>query len=48
MFVIGLSMVVGPGYYIFQVFDDFSVTIPLLIITLCQSLAIGWIYGADK
>jgi len=48
MFLIGLSMVSGPGYYIFQIFDDFSVTIPLIIITLCQSLAIGWIYGADK
>ena len=48
MFLVGLSMVTGPGYYIFQIFDDFSVTIPLLFITLCQSLAIGWVYGADK
>eukprot|EP00794_Sanderia_malayensis_P007381 gene7381-8200_t len=48
MFLIGLSMVCGPGYYIFQIFDEYSVTIPLLIITLCQALAIGWVYGADK
>ncbi|XP_065058628.1 sodium-dependent neutral amino acid transporter B(0)AT1-like [Rhopilema esculentum] len=48
MFFVGLSMVTGPGYYIFQIFDEYSVTIPLLVITLCQALAIGWIYGADK
>ena len=48
MFLIGLSMIIGPGYYVFQIFDEYSVTIPLLIITLCQALAIGWVYGSDK
>lgn len=48
MFLLGLAMVSGPGFYIFQIFDDFSVTIPLLIIALFQVTAVSWVYGNDK
>jgi len=40
--------VCGNGFYLFQVFDDYSVPLPLLIISLFQVLAIGWVYGIDK
>jgi len=48
MFLIGLCMVSGPGFYIFQIFDDFSVTVPLLIIALFQVTAVSWVYGNDN
>jgi len=41
-------MVSGPGFYIFQIFDDFSVTVPLLIIALFQVTAVSWVYGNDN
>ena len=48
MFLIGLCMVSGPGFYIFQIFDDFSVTLPLLLIAFFQVVAVSWVYGNDK
>ena len=48
MFLIGISMVTGPGYYIFQIFDEYSVTIPLLVIALAQCIAVGWVHGSGK
>ena len=48
LFCMDLSMVSGFGYYIFQIFDDYAVTIPLLVIALFQCIAIGWVYGTDK
>ena len=48
MFLIGLCMVSGPGFYIFQIFDDFSVTLPLLLIAFFQVTAVSWVYGNDK
>ena len=38
----------GNGYYLFQVFDDYSVPVPLLIIALFQVIALGWVYGTDR
>ena len=48
LFLIGLCMVTGPGFYIFQIFDDYSVTIPLLIIALFECIGIAWVYGNNK
>jgi len=48
MFIVDISMISGPGFYIFQIFDDYAVTIPLLVIALSQCIAIGWVYGTDK
>eukprot|EP00795_Rhopilema_esculentum_P000985 gene985-10758_t len=48
MFLIGLCMVSGPGFYIFQIFDDFSVTLPLLFIAFFQVTAVSWVYGNDN
>ena len=50
LFFVFLEMVfcLGNGYYLFQVFDDYSVPVPLLIIALFQVIALGWVYGVDR
>ena len=48
LFLIALSMVAGNGFYIFQIFDDYSANIPLLMIGLMQCIAVAWVYGNDK
>ena len=48
LLLFGLSMVSGPGYYVFQMFDDYSVTIPLLVIALFQCIGVAWVYGNDR
>ena len=48
LLLIGLAMVSGPGYYVFQMFDDYSVTIPLLVIALFQCIGVAWVYGNDR
>ncbi|KAM3585316.1 uncharacterized protein V6R79_013984 [Siganus canaliculatus] len=48
-FLIGLVMVTPGGLYVFQVYDHFSCSgASLLLLSICQSIAIGWIYGADR
>ena len=48
LFFIALSMVAGNGFYIFQIFDDYSANIPLLFIGLMQCIAVAWVYGNEK
>ena len=48
MLLIGLCLVAGNGFYIFQIFDDYSVTLPLLFIAFFQCIGVTWIYGSDK
>lgn len=48
MFLIGIGLVSGPGYFVFQMFDDFSVALPLLFIGFFQTIAVSWVYGNDK
>ena len=48
LFLFGLSMVSAPGYYVFQMFDDYSVTIPLLVIALFQCIGVAWVYGNNR
>eukprot|EP00794_Sanderia_malayensis_P007056 gene7056-7848_t len=48
MFLIGLAMVSGPGFYIFQIFDNYSVTLPLLLIAFFQVVAVSWVYGNEN
>jgi len=38
----------GPGFYVFQMFDDYSVVIPLLVIALFQCIGVAWVYGNDR
>lgn len=46
--VIGLLFLFQWGIYWFVLFDFFSVSgYSILIIVLCESIAVGWFYGAD-
>ncbi|XP_015771579.1 PREDICTED: sodium-dependent neutral amino acid transporter B(0)AT2-like [Acropora digitifera] len=48
LFLFGLSMVSSRGFYIFQMFDDYSVIIPLLVIALFQCIGVAWVYGNER
>ncbi|KAJ8369512.1 hypothetical protein SKAU_G00095400 [Synaphobranchus kaupii] len=48
-FLIGLVMVTEGGLYIFLLFDYYACSgIPLLVFAICESVCIGWIYGARR
>uniref|UniRef100_A0A667WV27 Transporter n=1 Tax=Myripristis murdjan TaxID=586833 RepID=A0A667WV27_9TELE len=48
-FFIGLVMVTEGGLYIFQLFDYYACSgMTLLLFAILQSVAIGWVYGADR
>ncbi|XP_015246003.1 PREDICTED: sodium- and chloride-dependent GABA transporter 2-like isoform X2 [Cyprinodon variegatus] len=48
-FLVGLVMVTPGGLYVFQIYDHFSCSgASLLLLSIFQSLAIGWVYGADR
>ncbi|XP_037618321.1 LOW QUALITY PROTEIN: sodium- and chloride-dependent GABA transporter 2-like [Sebastes umbrosus] len=48
-FLIGLVMVTPGGLYVFQVYDHFSCSgASLLLLSIFQSVAIGWVYGAER
>ncbi|XP_068612390.1 sodium- and chloride-dependent GABA transporter 2-like [Brachionichthys hirsutus] len=48
-FLVGLVMVTPGGLYVFQIYDQFSCSgASLLLLSIFQSVAIGWIYGADR
>ncbi|XP_075871371.1 sodium- and chloride-dependent GABA transporter 2-like [Nelusetta ayraudi] len=45
-FLVGLVMVTPGGLYVFQIYDHFSCSgASLLLLSIFQSVAIGWIYG---
>lgn len=48
LLVIGLGMVAGNGFYIFQIFDDYAAGIALLVIALFQCIGVAWVYGNDR
>ncbi|XP_053170262.1 sodium- and chloride-dependent GABA transporter 2-like [Scomber japonicus] len=48
-FLIGLVMVTPGGLYVFQIYDHFSCSgASLLLLSIFQSVAIGWVYGAER
>ena len=46
-FLVGLIFCDQSGVYIFEVFDQFSACIPLLVIVLCELIAVSYVYGVD-
>ncbi|XP_032362584.1 sodium- and chloride-dependent GABA transporter 2 isoform X2 [Etheostoma spectabile] len=47
-FLLGLVMVTPGGLYVFQIYDHFSCSgASLLLLSIFQSLAIGWVYGTQ-
>lgn len=48
-FLIGLSMVTEGGMYVFQLFDAYSGSgSVLLLVVICECLAMGWLYGRHR
>uniref|UniRef100_A0A8C6KX43 Transporter n=1 Tax=Nothobranchius furzeri TaxID=105023 RepID=A0A8C6KX43_NOTFU len=47
-FSIGLLFVQRSGNYFVAMFDDYSATLPLLIVVVLENIAIAWFYGIDK
>ncbi|KAL9966641.1 hypothetical protein ACROYT_G024749 [Oculina patagonica] len=48
-FLIGLSMVTEGGMYVFQLFDSYSGSgSVLLLVVICECLAMGWLYGRHR
>ena len=47
-FCIGLLFVQRSGNYFVAMFDDYSATLPLLIVVILENMAVAWVYGTDK
>ncbi|XP_037306593.2 sodium-dependent neutral amino acid transporter B(0)AT2 [Pungitius pungitius] len=47
-FSIGLVFVQRSGNYFVAMFDDYSATLPLLIVVVLENVAVAWVYGIDK
>ncbi|XP_078273488.1 sodium-dependent neutral amino acid transporter B(0)AT2 [Rhinoraja longicauda] len=47
-FSIGLLFVQRSGNYFVTMFDDYSATLPLLIVVILENIAVAWVYGTDK
>jgi len=48
MFVVSIPFVLGNGVYLFQLFDQYVSTIPLLLIGLFEFIAVAWVYGVKR
>lgn len=47
-FLIGLLFTQKCGNYFVLMFDDYSATLPLIIVVVFQTISIAWVYGADR
>ncbi|MEE6482664.1 hypothetical protein FKM82_013312 [Ascaphus truei] len=47
-FLIGLVFVQRSGNYFVAMFDDYSATLPLIVVVIFENVAVAWVYGADR
>ncbi|XP_041357442.1 sodium- and chloride-dependent glycine transporter 1-like [Gigantopelta aegis] len=47
-FLLGLACITQGGIYVLQIMDWYCASFSLMLISLCECLAISWIYGADR
>ncbi|XP_028264234.1 sodium-dependent neutral amino acid transporter B(0)AT2-like [Parambassis ranga] len=47
-FVIGLLFTQRCGNYFVTMFDDYSATVPLIIVVVFETFSVSWLYGADR
>lgn len=47
-FLIGLIFTQRSGNYFVMMFDDYSATLPLIIVVIFQTISVAWVYGADR
>ncbi|XP_050922118.1 LOW QUALITY PROTEIN: sodium-dependent neutral amino acid transporter B(0)AT2-like [Lates calcarifer] len=47
-FLIGLLFTQRSGNYFVTMFDDYSATLPLIIVVVFETFSVSWLYGADR
>ncbi|XP_074126985.1 sodium-dependent neutral amino acid transporter B(0)AT2 isoform X1 [Sminthopsis crassicaudata] len=47
-FLLGLIFVQRSGNYFVSMFDDYSATLPLLVVVILENIAVSAVYGIDK
>ncbi|KAG7226356.1 hypothetical protein INR49_013767 [Caranx melampygus] len=47
-FLIGLLFTQRCGNYFVTMFDDYSATMPLIIVVVFETFSVAWLYGADR
>lgn len=47
-FLIGLLFTQRCGNYFVSMFDDYSATLPLIIVVVFETFSVSWLYGADR
>uniref|UniRef100_A0A665UZI9 Transporter n=1 Tax=Echeneis naucrates TaxID=173247 RepID=A0A665UZI9_ECHNA len=47
-FLIGLLFTQHCGNYFVTMFDDYSATLPLIIVVVFETFSVSWLYGADR
>ncbi|XP_062387837.1 sodium-dependent neutral amino acid transporter B(0)AT2 [Sardina pilchardus] len=47
-FLIGLLFTQHSGNYFVTMFDDYSATLPLIIVVIFETASVSWVYGADR
>ncbi|KAM7386666.1 hypothetical protein PAMA_009332 [Pampus argenteus] len=47
-FVIGLLFTQRSGNYFVTMFDDYSATLPLVIVVIFETISVAWVYGTDR
>ncbi|XP_054609510.1 sodium-dependent neutral amino acid transporter B(0)AT2-like isoform X1 [Dunckerocampus dactyliophorus] len=47
-FLIGLLFTQRCGNYFVMMFDDYSATLPLIIVVVFETFSVSWLYGADR
>lgn len=47
-FLIGLLFTQRSGNYFVTMFDDYSATLPLIIVVIFETISVAWVYGTDR
>ncbi|KAF3853432.1 hypothetical protein F7725_014120 [Dissostichus mawsoni] len=47
-FIIGLLFTQRCGNYFVMMFDDYSASLPLIIVVVFETFSVSWLYGADR
>uniref|UniRef100_A0A8C6KH93 Transporter n=1 Tax=Nothobranchius furzeri TaxID=105023 RepID=A0A8C6KH93_NOTFU len=47
-FVIGILFTQRSGNYFVTMFDDYSATLPLVIVVVFETISVAWVYGTDR
>lgn len=44
----GLLFTQRSGNYFVTMFDDYSATLPLVIVVIFETFSVAWVYGTDR